>query len=79
MLELLRYLATGYENGVDEDGDSPESYNFAPTQPLTDYCQAHSINLNSLLTRANVTVVPLTERIPSTPTYGTVDRPPEAV
>ncbi len=78
LIEFLIWVASGYENDIDEDGNTPESYHFAKVIDPTDHHLLYSVTVERPYTIIHRIQVPLTEQIPAPPTYGTVDHPPEA-
>jgi len=76
LLEIIINWAGGH-NELDEDGDSPESYNTAQSvQPLIDQNLTY-IRLTCPCTSTHKIFYILDEAIPSLDTYGTIDHPPE--
>ncbi len=77
LLEIIIELAGGH-NHIDEDGDSPESYNFAKTaQPVINPGQNLVAGMERPYTPANKLFLLIDEAMPSLYTYGTIDHPPE--
>ncbi len=78
LIELFQWVFYGYENGIDEDGDSPESYNFAKIhKPPVDHNLLFNFELTQPLISERCNLFPQTERILALPVYGTIDHPPE--
>ncbi len=77
LLEIIVEWAGGH-NHIDEDGDSPESYNTAKTaQPVIDQNPMHTIELEHPDASARKIFVSVNEAMPLSYTYGTIDHPPE--
>ena len=67
----------GIHNDIDEDGDSPESYNAAKTiQPLIDH-KITSACLACPIALTNNIFYPHNETLSLSNIYGTIDHPPE--
>ena len=77
LLEIIINLAGG-QNDIDEDGDSPESYNAAQIfQPLIDPNSMYASSLMHPNTAVHKIFYLFDETILSLYTYGTIDHPPE--
>ncbi len=80
LAEFVGWLINGEENGVDEDGDLPESYHFAQLiQPVIGENLFCSIELPQPVTCTRDIYIPLNQSIGASPIYGTVEQPPEKV
>lgn len=78
MIEFLHWVINGHENGIDEDGNSPESYNFAKlAQSLIDPGQIHTMELHQPFIRIQKIAFPVVELLFFPSLYGTIDHPPE--
>jgi len=76
LLEIIINWAGGH-NDLDEDGDSPESYNTAQSvQPLIDQNLTY-IRFTCPCTSTHKIFFIFDEVMPSSDTYGTIDHPPE--
>ncbi len=77
LLELIIGWA-GWYNYIDEDGDSPESYNSAKTaQPLIDQSLMTFTELERPYVLTYKIFLLIEETMSSLYTYGTIDHPPE--
>jgi len=76
LLEIIINWAGGH-NELDEDGDSPESYNTAQTaQPLIDQNLTYTSLVCPCILAHKIFYI-FDEAMPSLDTYGTIDHPPE--
>ncbi len=77
LLEIIIEWAGGH-NHIDEDGDLPESYNYAKTvQPLIDQNPIYTMELEYPVVPVHKMYFPMDESMPLVYTYCTIDHPPE--
>ena len=78
LLEIIINWAGGH-NELDEDGDTPESYNIAKTiQPLSDHNLTYAC-LKCPFASARKIFFQIDEAVNSSDYYGTIDQPPKQV
>jgi hypothetical protein len=79
LTELVIELITGHSNGIDEDGNSQEAYNFAKiVQPHIAQQFSQTLELwNKFPVETEKIYFPTKETIPPLPVYGQIDHPPQ--
>jgi hypothetical protein len=79
LAEFVIEMITGQSNGIDEDGDSLEVYNFAViVQPYIAQQLSQSLELwNKFPVKIEKRFFPTNETMPQLLVYGQIDHPPQ--